>query len=60
MTGTPPSAAPPPSDAPLPLNAALEITKAAYEEAMRTYGLLPSAITAISALAATCVAELDT
>ncbi|MGI5166378.1 hypothetical protein ACQEU3_18675 [Spirillospora sp. CA-253888] len=59
MTGTPPSAAPPPPDAPPPLHAALEITKAAYEEAMRTYGLLPNAITAISVLAAACVAELD-
>ncbi|WP_067486281.1 hypothetical protein [Actinomadura hibisca] len=57
MTGAPPPETPAP-DASVPLHSALEIAKAAYEEAMRTYGLLPGTITAINALAATCIADL--
>ncbi|GAA1540347.1 hypothetical protein GCM10009678_23460 [Actinomadura kijaniata] len=41
------------------LSRAIEIVKAAYEEAMRTHGLLPSAIELISSYAEANLAALN-
>ncbi|MBW8483054.1 hypothetical protein [Actinomadura parmotrematis] len=43
----------------VPVRAALDMARGAYEEAMRTYGLIPGTITAITALAGQALDALD-